>query len=94
MRECLGLYFRLKDTVFSGQRPYDSEPFERFLKKEFGEYTRMTDIPKPKYSAQCESTCNALLRVSVMPQSACNGRAGRPQPSGPSPVSKLRESLH
>lgn len=42
-----GMYFRLKDEVFKGSRPYPSEPFERLLKKEFGEKV-MTDIKHPK----------------------------------------------
>ncbi|KFV68887.1 85/88 kDa calcium-independent phospholipase A2 [Dryobates pubescens] len=42
------LYFRMKDAVFRGSRPYESEPLDEFLKKEFGENTRMTDVRKPK----------------------------------------------
>ncbi|XP_052261782.1 85/88 kDa calcium-independent phospholipase A2-like isoform X1 [Dreissena polymorpha] len=39
-----GMYFRLKDQVFKGSRPYDSIPFENLLKEEFGETSVMTDI--------------------------------------------------
>uniref|UniRef100_A0A8D0GVY5 phospholipase A2 n=1 Tax=Sphenodon punctatus TaxID=8508 RepID=A0A8D0GVY5_SPHPU len=42
------LYFRMKDEVFRGSRPYESEPLDEFLKKEFGEHTKMTDVQKPK----------------------------------------------
>ncbi|XP_041272641.1 85/88 kDa calcium-independent phospholipase A2 isoform X4 [Onychostruthus taczanowskii] len=42
------LYFRMKDMVFQGSRPYKSEPLDEFLKKEFGENTKMTDVRKPK----------------------------------------------
>ncbi|XP_017678952.1 PREDICTED: 85/88 kDa calcium-independent phospholipase A2 isoform X2 [Lepidothrix coronata] len=42
------LYFRMKDMVFQGSRPYESEPLDEFLKKEFGENTKMTDVRKPK----------------------------------------------
>ncbi|NXE53609.1 PLPL9 phospholipase, partial [Casuarius casuarius] len=42
------LYFRMKDMVFQGSRPYESEPLDEFLKKEFGENTKMTDVQKPK----------------------------------------------
>ncbi|XP_064420069.1 85/88 kDa calcium-independent phospholipase A2 [Latimeria chalumnae] len=42
------LYFRMKDEVFKGSRPYDSAPLEEFLKKEFGETTKMIDIRRPK----------------------------------------------
>lgn len=43
-----GVYFRMKDEVFRGSRPYESGPLEEFLKREFGEHTKMTDIQKPK----------------------------------------------
>ncbi|XP_006890272.1 PREDICTED: 85/88 kDa calcium-independent phospholipase A2 [Elephantulus edwardii] len=43
-----GVYFRMKDEVFRGSRPYESGPLEEFLKREFGEHTKMTDIKNPK----------------------------------------------
>uniref|UniRef100_A0A3Q3WQJ9 phospholipase A2 n=1 Tax=Mola mola TaxID=94237 RepID=A0A3Q3WQJ9_MOLML len=42
------LYFRMKEQVFKGSRPYESAPLEDFLKKEFGENTRMTDVQYPR----------------------------------------------
>ncbi|XP_027024276.2 85/88 kDa calcium-independent phospholipase A2 isoform X2 [Tachysurus fulvidraco] len=42
------LYFRMKDQVFKGSRPYESAPLEDFLKQEFGEETKMTDVRHPK----------------------------------------------
>uniref|UniRef100_A0A672ZKJ5 phospholipase A2 n=1 Tax=Sphaeramia orbicularis TaxID=375764 RepID=A0A672ZKJ5_9TELE len=42
------LYFRMKEQVFKGSRPYESAPLEDFLKKEFGENTRMTDVKHPR----------------------------------------------
>uniref|UniRef100_A0A3P9AIA0 phospholipase A2 n=1 Tax=Esox lucius TaxID=8010 RepID=A0A3P9AIA0_ESOLU len=42
------LYFRMKEQVFQGSRPYESAPLEDFLKKEFGEDTRMTDVRHPR----------------------------------------------
>ncbi|XP_075039064.1 85/88 kDa calcium-independent phospholipase A2 isoform X3 [Mixophyes fleayi] len=42
------LYFRMKNEVFCGSRPYESGPLEEFLKKEFGEQTKMTDVKYPK----------------------------------------------
>ncbi|KAK2189705.1 hypothetical protein NP493_99g04025 [Ridgeia piscesae] len=48
MRHMQSLYFRLKDEVFNGKRPYDSEPLESFMKKEFGEMTRMTELLYPR----------------------------------------------
>lgn len=47
MRDCRCLYFRLKDRVFVGTRPYDAELLESFLKTELGETTVMGDIVKP-----------------------------------------------
>jgi len=43
-KEVRNLYFRLKDKIFTGSRPYDEKVFEQFLKKEFGSETRMSDI--------------------------------------------------
>ena len=40
------LYFRLKDKVFNGSRPYSAEPIEEFLKQEFGEDTTMESISR------------------------------------------------
>ncbi|KAG8538838.1 hypothetical protein GDO81_021987, partial [Engystomops pustulosus] len=42
------LYFRMKNEVFCGSRPYESGPLEEFLKREFGEQTKMTDVTHPK----------------------------------------------
>ncbi|XP_068607597.1 85/88 kDa calcium-independent phospholipase A2 [Brachionichthys hirsutus] len=42
------LYFRMKEQVFKGSRPYESAPLEDFLKKEFGENTKMTDVRHPR----------------------------------------------
>lgn len=42
--QCRQIYFRLKDKVFAGSRPYDSEPLEKFLQKEFGQNTRLCDV--------------------------------------------------
>lgn len=46
--ECRKLYFKLKDRIFIGSRPYESDPLERFLQKELGEDVRMGDIKKPR----------------------------------------------
>ena len=48
MRYAQGLYFRLKDEVFVGKRPYEAEPLENFMKREFGEHTRMTEVEYPR----------------------------------------------
>jgi len=48
IQQCLGLYFQLKDAVFSGKRPYSSESLEAFLKREFGETTRMSEVEYPR----------------------------------------------
>lgn len=46
--ECRQFYFRMKDKVFVGTRPYESEPLDKFLKNTLGEETTMADIVKPK----------------------------------------------
>jgi len=43
--ECQGLYFKLKDKVFVGKRPYDVLPMEDFLKHEFTEELMMSQLP-------------------------------------------------
>ena len=43
--ECQSLYFKLKDEVFVGSRPYDVKPMEEFLKKEFSENLMMNQLP-------------------------------------------------
>ncbi|CAM1291435.1 PLA2G6 (predicted) [Pycnogonum litorale] len=49
LTDCLGLYFRLKDKVFKGNRPYDSKSLEEFLKKELGDDdVKMSDIKHPR----------------------------------------------
>jgi len=48
IRQCFSLYFQLKDAVFQGKRPYKSEPLEAFLKREFGETTRMSEREYPR----------------------------------------------
>lgn len=48
-----GLYFRLKDLVFLGRRPYDEKPLEEILKKEFGEETVMSDIKQVRLVYFC-----------------------------------------
>lgn len=50
VRYCQGLYFTLKDEVFNGPRPYNSEPLERFLRQHLGENTYMTAVTHPKYN--------------------------------------------
>ncbi|XP_066291768.1 85/88 kDa calcium-independent phospholipase A2-like isoform X3 [Branchiostoma lanceolatum] len=47
-RYCRCLYFRLKNEVFKGSRPYSSDALEGFLKEEYGENTKMTDVTHPK----------------------------------------------
>ena len=43
--ECQALYFKLKDEVFVGSRPYDVKPMEEFLKREFTEDLMMSQLP-------------------------------------------------
>ncbi|XP_071960521.1 85/88 kDa calcium-independent phospholipase A2-like [Antedon mediterranea] len=51
--ECRKLYFRLKDEVFQGTRPYKKEKFESFLKDFFGEEAKMDSFEEPKVLVSC-----------------------------------------
>ncbi|GAU97825.1 hypothetical protein RvY_09055-2 [Ramazzottius varieornatus] len=44
MKDILGLYFRMKDKIFVGSRPYPADAYESILQEEFGAETKMTDI--------------------------------------------------
>uniref|UniRef100_A0A914WTN0 phospholipase A2 n=1 Tax=Plectus sambesii TaxID=2011161 RepID=A0A914WTN0_9BILA len=48
LRECQRLYFRFKDEVFTGSRPYDTIILESFLKQELGDTTTMAHIAHPR----------------------------------------------
>ncbi|XP_065160438.1 85/88 kDa calcium-independent phospholipase A2 isoform X2 [Atheta coriaria] len=48
MKECLCLYFRMKEITFVGLRPYPSDALENVLKDAFGTNTVMADIKHPK----------------------------------------------
>lgn len=48
MKECLCLYFRLKELTFVGYRPYKTDVLESILQDTFGAETYMSDIKYPK----------------------------------------------
>uniref|UniRef100_A0A8C5FXU5 phospholipase A2 n=1 Tax=Gouania willdenowi TaxID=441366 RepID=A0A8C5FXU5_GOUWI len=48
LKDLQNLYFNMKEQVFEGWRPYTKKPLEKFLKKEFGEDTKMTDVSHPR----------------------------------------------
>lgn len=48
LKECLCIYFRMKDHAFVGFRPYNSEPLETMLKDVLGTDTVMGDIKHPR----------------------------------------------
>lgn len=48
MRQCMGLYLRMKEQCFVGSRPYPSQLLESILKENLGELTVMSDIKHPK----------------------------------------------
>ncbi|XP_069701156.1 85/88 kDa calcium-independent phospholipase A2 isoform X2 [Periplaneta americana] len=48
LKECLCLYFRMKEHAFVGGRPYGSEPLENILREALGTDTVMADIKNPK----------------------------------------------
>ncbi|CRL05329.1 CLUMA_CG018187, isoform A [Clunio marinus] len=48
MKQCMCLYFRIKEMAFIGSRPYPSDALESVLKENLGEDTVMADIKHPK----------------------------------------------
>jgi calcium-independent phospholipase A2 len=48
LHECLCLYFRLKQLVFQGSKPYPSDILENMLQETLGANTYMSDIKNPK----------------------------------------------
>lgn len=48
LHECLCLYFRLKQLVFQGSKPYPSDVLENMLQETLGANTCMSDIKNPK----------------------------------------------
>eukprot|EP00116_Pleurobrachia_bachei_P004385 sb/3464647/ len=48
LRECQTLYFNLKDVVFKGSRPYNTEILENFMKEQFGENRMMNERSFPR----------------------------------------------
>ena len=42
------IYFKMKDEVFVGSKPYNVDKMESFMKKEVGEFTKMKDIKNHK----------------------------------------------
>ena len=49
--ECQCLYFKLKDKVFVGNRPYNAELLEEFLKAELTDNLTMSDLPRRPFIA-------------------------------------------
>ncbi|KIH59811.1 phospholipase, patatin family [Ancylostoma duodenale] len=45
---CRSMYFRLKDELFCGERPYIGATLDSFLRSEFGEDTTLADITSKK----------------------------------------------
>ncbi|KAJ6216443.1 hypothetical protein RDWZM_007600 [Blomia tropicalis] len=47
-KQCREIYFRLKDKLFVGYRPYCSDTLERFLQQHLGKERQMSDIVRPR----------------------------------------------
>lgn len=47
-KQCRQIYFRLKDKIFVGYRPYCSETLERFLQRYLGREKKMHELTTPK----------------------------------------------
>ncbi|KAI4470247.1 calcium-independent phospholipase a2 [Holotrichia oblita] len=52
-KECLGLYFRFKNRMFAGTRPYPSKPLEEVLQEMLGDDIYLQDITFPKLIIPC-----------------------------------------
>lgn len=61
LHECLCLYFRLKQLVFQGSKPYQSEVLENMLQETLGANTYMSDIKHPKYVIFVNIFCSYLI---------------------------------
>ncbi|KAK3728611.1 hypothetical protein QZH41_011694 [Actinostola sp. cb2023] len=90
VRYCQGLYFTMKDEVFNGPRPYNSEPLERFLREQFGENATMTSVTHPKtlvtsVLADRRPATLYFFRNYDMPEEEPATAAKSPFPSPPSP---------
>ncbi|XP_046659863.1 85/88 kDa calcium-independent phospholipase A2 isoform X3 [Homalodisca vitripennis] len=48
LKDCLCLYFRMKENAFTGSKPYPSEPLENMLQQTLGSEAVMADIKHPK----------------------------------------------
>ena len=61
------MYFKLKDKVFVGNRPYEVEPMEKFLKEVFKDQI-MTDLPKKPHIAVTGTLADrsALSRIFAL----------------------------
>ena len=57
------MYFKLKDKVFVGNRPYEVEPMEKFLKEVFKDQI-MTDLPKKPHIAVTGTLADRLALES------------------------------
>jgi len=91
VKQCKSLYFRFKDQVFVGKRPYDAESLEGFLRQEFGDKT-MADLTGPKVivTAVVADTVPAdlhLFRNYPSPQDMLNiPQAGSPKKTQHQPL--------
>ncbi|KAG8243688.1 85/88 kDa calcium-independent phospholipase A2 [Homalodisca vitripennis] len=47
LKDCLCLYFRMKENAFTGSKPYPSEPLENMLQQTLGSEAVMADIKHP-----------------------------------------------
>ncbi|CDW54455.1 Patatin and Ank 2 domain containing protein [Trichuris trichiura] len=87
-REIQRMYFRFKDSVFNGERPYNGEVLENFLRKEFGSNT-MANIRNKKLIVTTTFAATRpaqlkLFRSYRLPLSeALNAALGYDRPSAP-----------
>jgi len=61
--EIQALYLRLKDKIFTGERPYSSEKMEEFLKQEFGSDTKMSNLKRPRWGRAPNQFISRLMKI-------------------------------
>lgn len=64
--EIQALYLRLKDEVFTGERPYNSDKMESFLKQELGSETKMSDLLRPRYLSYFLRLLMGLIQLGII----------------------------
>jgi calcium-independent phospholipase A2 len=82
LRQCQNIFFSMKDSVFHGERPFDSKPLEDFFKLTFGEQTTMDSITRPKVLVTTTIADCLPARLHLFRNYGELEEDGEPPPSG------------